>query len=171
MIALDSRPPLPAAHGFTEYVSARWLPLLRAAYLMGCGHHEAEDLVQQVLLQAYTSWHRVVAADDPDAYVYRCMVNRLSRSRRRRWRGETPFGDLTDMPQPSSNRDEVVDLRDAVRALPPDQRMILIMRFYEDRQESEISRLLGIPVGTVKSRTSRALSKLSEQLLAEPTGN
>jgi RNA polymerase sigma-70 factor, ECF subfamily len=52
----------------------------------------------------------------------------------------------------------------AVQALPVRQRVVLVLRFYEDRTEAEVARLLGLQVGTVKSRAHRALARLRDQL-------
>jgi len=49
-----------------------------------------------------------------------------------------------------------------LRELPADQRIVLVLRFWADASEAEIARLLGVPAGTVKSRTSRALAALRE---------
>jgi RNA polymerase sigma-70 factor (ECF subfamily) len=57
-------------------------------------------------------------------------------------------------------------VRDAVAALPPVMRAVTVMRFYGEFTETEIAEALGVPVGTVKSRLSRARSRLAEALAA-----
>lgn len=52
----------------------------------------------------------------------------------------------------------------AVQALPVRQRAVLVLRYYEDRTEAEVAQLLGLQVGTVKSRAHRALARLRDQL-------
>ncbi|MDQ3627848.1 MAG: hypothetical protein M3419_03385 [Actinomycetota bacterium] len=70
---------------FVEYVDARWPVLVRTAILLGCSPQDAEDLVQTALAGCFRNWHHVRRADDPDAYVYRVLVNALRTTRERRW--------------------------------------------------------------------------------------
>ena len=63
------------APAFAEFVAVRGKALLRFA-LMLCGHrHLAEDLVQSVLAKAYPRWSRIVAMQQPEAYLKRILVN------------------------------------------------------------------------------------------------
>jgi RNA polymerase sigma factor (sigma-70 family) len=52
----------------------------------------------------------------------------------------------------------------AVQALPARQRVVLMLRYQDDLTEQDVARLLGLPLGTVKSRTHRALARLRRQL-------
>jgi DNA-directed RNA polymerase specialized sigma24 family protein len=97
---------------FSEYVSSRWAALVRSARLLGADPHEAEDLVQSALARCYVSWSKVRAADVPDAYVYRVLVNVYRDSRRRHWRRERPTDRLPDRPD---ERDAVAAVDDAGR--------------------------------------------------------
>ncbi|GAA2383018.1 SigE family RNA polymerase sigma factor [Streptomyces glaucosporus] len=147
---------------FREYVTGRWPRMLRTAYLLTGNHHDAEDLVQAALAKAYTRWERVQRADDPDAYVWRIMINsnvdRLRGLRVREW-PTTRFPDS----QAADRTDQVVDrslLLEALGRLPARQRAVVVLRFLEDRSESEVAKVLGTRVGTVRSHTARALAKL-----------
>ncbi|MEP6761859.1 MAG: SigE family RNA polymerase sigma factor [Sporichthyaceae bacterium] len=151
--------------GFSPYMAARWPALVRSAVLLGSSRHEAEDLAQTTLIRCYTAWNRVEAAADPDAYVYKVLVNSLASSRRRRWWGERP---TADVPVADTSPDAADDLatRDALLAalaeLPTTQRQVLVLRYYADLTESQVARVLGVAVGTVKSRASRGLKHLAE---------
>jgi RNA polymerase sigma factor (sigma-70 family) len=81
---------------------------------------------------------------------------------RRRWRGELPTQHLPEAP--AADEFSGVELRQvfgaALAGLPRRQRAVLMLRFHADLTEAETARTLGISIGTVKSCTSRALSKL-----------
>ena len=70
----------------------------------------------------------------------------------------------------SSGGDLVVDVRRALAALPISQRAVLVLRFLDDQSEAETARLLGISVGTVKSRAARGLAKLRQAGLLDLEG-
>src|SRR5437764_12114400 len=74
---------------FDEYVAARSRRLLGVATML-VGRHDAEDALQDALLTLYRRWDRVVAADNPDAYVHRSLVNASLQLIRRRRRIELP---------------------------------------------------------------------------------
>ncbi|MFD5316801.1 SigE family RNA polymerase sigma factor [Streptomyces sp. NPDC127098] len=154
---------------FTAFAVSRWPRLLRTAYLLTGDHHDAEDLVQAVLVKAYVKWHRIGEAADPDAYAWRMLINahrdRARRARLREW--PLPFlheeagaaGRGADPTEGVADRDALVR---ALRRLPARQRAAVVLRYVEDRSETETARLLGTRVGTVRSQASRGLAKLRE---------
>jgi RNA polymerase sigma-70 factor (sigma-E family) len=159
---------------FSEYVGARWPTLVRAAVLLGCSRHDAEDVVQTALARCYVAWTKVSRADNRDAYVYRTLVNTLRDSQRRHWWREQPVPSLPDVSRPDDTTH--IDLADAVeRALDEltlDQRAVVVLRYFGHLTERETASALGVAVGTVKSRMSRALAVLSdnEHLTDQPDG-
>ncbi len=144
---------------FEEYAASRFRALCRLAYLLTGDWAEAEDLVQEALVRCERRW-RTIAADDPDAYVRRAVVNGAANWRRRR-RVELP---LTEEVVPAGDHTASTDARlmlvAALRRLPMDQRQVLVLRFFEQLSEAETAHALGIAPGTVKSRTSRGLDAL-----------
>ena len=126
------------------------------------GRHEAEDALQDALISLYRRWDRVVAADNPDAYVHRSLVNASLQLLRRRRRVELPPSfDLAGHDEAVSNRQQMLQ---ALASLPPRQRAVLVLAFYEDRNEAEIAEAMGCSRGTVKSQKARALSALRDRL-------
>ena len=158
---------------FAAYMAARWPFLVRSLVLIGCPRHEAEDVVQTGLARCYASWDRVRKADDVDAYVYRTVLNCWHKSRRRRWWGEQPTRELPEQIGPDQVTDLVL-LRQALEAelrrLSPEHREVLVLRFVADLSEAQVAEVLDVPVGTVKSRVSRALSSVDLAALREVIG-
>ncbi len=150
---------------YSAYVSARWTTLLRAAILLGCPSHEAEDLVQATLVKCYVAWDKVRNAHDKDAYVYRILVNTHTSNRRRFWGRERP---VDDMPVAAAVNDEteLSDLTDSVQralaGLSRQSRAVVVLRYFADLTEQQTAYALGVPSGTVKSRLSRALDHLAD---------
>lgn len=148
---------------FAEFVASSSARLFRAAYAL-CGDSAlAQDAVQAALTSAYLSWARVRAAENPEAYVRRMAVNQLLGWRRRKaWHVERSYGDVPDTAL-TSHEERVADVDAVWRALatlPPRQRAVLVLRYYEDMTEADIADTLGIRPGTVKSQASAALGRL-----------
>lgn len=162
----------PRWHTFEDYVTARWAALHRMALLMCGDASQAEDLLQATLIKVMANWSRVRQADSPDAYVRKMVLNELlgdrRRSARRRDRQHLVPVDAVaaDPAGPTAAR---VDLWHQVRQLPPRQRAVLVLRYYEDLSEAEIADALGIRPGTVKSQASLALRALRHHHLPAPT--
>lgn len=155
--------------GFRDFVVARQRALLRTARMLTGNQHAAEDLVQATLERVWPRWQRVARDGDPDAYVRRAMINTYASWWRRRWRGERPTSELPEAPI-SDDAYARADLADALRrvlpTLPPRQRAVLVLRYYEDLSEAATAEALGCSVGTVKSQTAKALARL--RLMDDP---
>ncbi|MDR2985739.1 MAG: SigE family RNA polymerase sigma factor [Nocardiopsaceae bacterium] len=149
------------SQGFEDFVNARGQALQRFGYLLTSDWALAEDLVQTALSRAYPRWSRI-QGDAPDAYVRKVMVNTWSSWWRRRWRGELPAAFLPDVA--AGDAYAAVDRRHAVASalagLPRRQRLVLVLRYNEDLSERQVSEMLGISIGTVKSQTAKALATL-----------
>ncbi|HUR09249.1 MAG TPA: SigE family RNA polymerase sigma factor [Nonomuraea sp.] len=146
---------------FERYVEQRSARLLRTAYLLCRDWATAEDLLQTALAKAWLAWRRVGNAPDP--YVYRILANTHASWWRRRWRGEVATGDLPDSAHTPDTAAKI-GTRDALRAalavLPAKQRTVIVLRYFEDLTDEEISAIVGCSVSTVRSQASRALAKL-----------
>ncbi len=148
---------------FSAYADARWGTLVRSAVVLGCTLDEAQDLVQTTLLRCYLSWRKVQRADNPDAYVYRILLNCHRDTRRRRWRGERPTEVLPE--QGIQDQTEQVGVTDAIQRaladLSPAHREVVVLRHLVHLSELQTADILRIAPGTVKSRLSRALAQLA----------
>lgn len=147
---------------FAEWMTARLPALMRTAYLLTGGQHAAEDLVQTTLTKMYLAWDRIAGEEHVDAYARRALINEhRSNWRRATRRPEVLFEQVLDTAIPAITYDgEREAVWRYVQGLPPRQRAVVVLRFYEDMSELEIARVLGISTGTVKSQTSRALASL-----------
>ena len=146
-------------------MAARQAALLRTAYLLTGDRAGAEDLVQTALAKLYLSWDRVREREAIDGYVRRIIVNEHNSLWRRAWKRREHVAET--MPE-RPFVDEYDDGRGAalwsfVRSLPPRQRAVIVLRYYEELSEAETAAVLGVSVGTVKSQASRALAGLRER--------
>jgi RNA polymerase sigma-70 factor (sigma-E family) len=151
---------------FGEFASSRMPALIRVAYLLTGDQHAAEDLVQSALAKTLARWGSLRHAD-PEGYVRAVMYReQVSWWRRLALHRETPVGSPAEVTCPDPN--EQLGLREAMRMallqLSPAQRTVLVLRYYEDLTETQVAEALGCSVGTVRSRTHRAVTRLRELL-------
>jgi RNA polymerase sigma-70 factor (sigma-E family) len=130
--------------------------LLRFGVLLTGNRHDAEDLVQTALMRTALRWRSV---QDPGPYVRRAMV-RLHINWRTRLRARLSGEPLPEQASPAVDSDTRLVVWQALSGLPPRQRAVLVLRYYEDLPEAEIAAVLGISRGTVKSTTARALARM-----------
>lgn len=146
--------------GFREFLYARQQSLMRTAYLLTGDAHLAEDLLQTVLTKVAFRWPKLAESGNVEAYTRKALVNQHLSWRRRKL-VETPSATL---PERGRSHDEAtirrLALRQALGKLTPRQRTVLVLRFFEDRTEHETAQLMGCSLGTVKSQTHHALSRL-----------
>jgi RNA polymerase sigma-70 factor (sigma-E family) len=155
---------------FTAFVHTHSATLFRTAYLMTGDYQRAEDLVQTTLVRVYQRWSRVDEMDRPVAYARRILVNQSVSWWRRRSSHERPTV-LRHEASWSGHVEEVAEhdrVWQAVLSLPPRQRAVTVLRYYEDLSEAEIAATLQMAPGTVKSHSHAAARRLAG-LLAEPT--
>ena len=154
-----------ARRDFGEFAAARSAELLRLGYLLTGDHHAGEDLLQSALTKAAAHWERIHGA--PEGYVRRIMYReQVSWWRRRARRLEIAVAEVPELPA----RDEVAGvearlaLREALLALPPGKRVMLVLRYLEDLPEGQVAEILGCSVGTVRSQTHKAIAQLRSVL-------
>jgi RNA polymerase sigma factor (sigma-70 family) len=135
--------------------------------------HLAEELVQD----AFTNvWRRALSFDSSRAsfatWLYRITRNRaVDLNRRRQVRplsaGEEPLRNMSGGPEPEASVDGW-DVARALSRIPEEHREVLTLAYFEGLSQREISRRTGIPLGTIKSRTTAALKRLHRSLI-DPT--
>ena len=154
----------PSEEEFAEFFRASWGRLYRVALAVSGDARSAEDDLQAAFAKVYAAWGKVQRAEHPEAYVRRIVLNQVLGSRRYGFaRHERPHESVGDTRSVASPESAVVD-RDAVwaavQSLPPRQRAVIVLRYYEDLSEAEIAEALGCSRGTVKSQASHALASL-----------
>jgi RNA polymerase sigma-70 factor (sigma-E family) len=164
---------------FSEYVAARQPTLLRVAYLLTGSRAEAEDLLQTSFAKLYLAWGRIEDPANRDAYTRQILVREHASSWRRLWRRrETSVDEVGDamaahtgfVTPPDDSVTERAAMWRVVQSLPPRQRAVVVLRYYEDCSERQTAEVLGCSVGTVKSQCSRALASLRTQLSTTTVG-
>jgi RNA polymerase sigma-70 factor (ECF subfamily) len=141
----------------------------RAAFLLGAGE-EADDVVQEAFVKAFRHLSRFRAEEPFGPWLLRIVANEaknLSRSRRRRAAlalrlpSAESSGQAAGSPlEEALAAERRAQLVAAVNALPDRERQVLVCRYFLDLSETETARVLAWPLGSVKSRTSRALNRL-----------
>lgn len=155
---------------FSEFVQASLPGLLRYGHALTGNPHDAADLVQTVLEKIGSRWTQVQRkTGDPLAYVRRSMAN----AHISRWRRTKRENLVADLPETSAvaavDPFEHESLWQALRDLPPRQRAVIVLRYYEGLSEVEIAAALGVSQGTVKSQASKALASLRVKMTSVHT--
>jgi RNA polymerase sigma factor (sigma-70 family) len=150
-----------------EFCDREYPRLVRALSLY-CGHREvAEELAQEALVRAIERWPSVQAMRSPGGWVQRVAFN-LARSSFRRRVAERRANARSESGETGTHLDPDAEtalvVRQAVAALPPRQRTVVIMRFYLDHPVETAAAALGLSPSATTSLTHRALQRLSHTL-------
>lgn len=142
--------------------------LRRSAYLLCGDWHFAEDLMQQSLIKIYRSWSRVQKEDSLVNYGRTVLLRTWLDEKRRPWRRseqtEAAVPERSDEARGPGDSAERLWARDLVHQgllrLPPRQRAVLVLRYFDDLSVAEAAEVMGCSQGTVKSQTARGLEAL-----------
>jgi RNA polymerase sigma-70 factor (sigma-E family) len=147
-----------------QFLAERADRLLRTAVLLTGSREAGQDLLQTALERLLRHWRTL--SGDPEGYLRRTLYNLAADGFRRQGRLQRKLLLLRTDTRPPPDVTAQVDLRDAlVRMLvqlPPRQRAVLVLRYWEQLSEAETAAVLGWPEGTVKSAASRGLRRLRE---------
>ena len=146
--------------------------LRRYARALAGDRNAADDLVQDTLERAWSKLHLYRRGTDLRAWLFTVMHN-VYVNQRRAARISVPLNEeMPELAQPARETDTLVlrDLDAAIRRLPPDQREVLLLVALDDMSYHLAAETLGVPIGTVMSRLSRAREKLRAMLSGLPAG-
>jgi RNA polymerase sigma-70 factor (ECF subfamily) len=135
--------------------------------LVGGDHQQAEDVVQETLLRAWKHADELTP-DDAGPWLYTVARNLvISGFRKRSGRNSEVPIEPADLPPVADQVDHVLQswqIAEALRALTPDHRAVVVELYYRRRTVKEAAAVLGVPPGTVKSRCFYALRALRDAL-------
>ncbi|WP_433040506.1 SigE family RNA polymerase sigma factor [Dactylosporangium sp. CS-033363] len=149
---------------YVEYVRAQLPRLHRVAVLVLGDRDRAEDAVQNALTTLYKRWSKRGEISNLDAYVHSMVVRACLSDQRRPWtrvflRGSPPD---TEVDAGTSQVDDRLAVRQALKRLPERQRLVVALRFLCDMSVADVALVLGRSEGTIKAQTSVALRTLRE---------
>jgi RNA polymerase sigma-70 factor (sigma-E family) len=145
-----------AVDDFADFVTAALPGLLRYGHALTGNPHDAADLVQSVLEKIGSRWASVVRnTGDPLAYTRKAMANGHI-SRWRRARRENLVAELPDVAAAAERYSfDHEPLWQAVKALPPRQRAVIVLRYYDGLSEVDIASALGVSQEPSRARRAR----------------
>ncbi|GAA1909235.1 hypothetical protein GCM10009716_18980 [Streptomyces sodiiphilus] len=151
---------------FDAFFQRSFPGMLARAILLSGHRQDAEDAVQEAYTEALRRWERLRGYDSPEGWVHRVVRQRLSSVSRRAAR--TRPTDLEDLPQLSvAGADRSIEARavlDALAALPPRQRTVLVLHSLEGMSQEAVARELGLTRGGVAAGLFKARRKLEKVL-------
>ncbi|MDQ3887169.1 MAG: SigE family RNA polymerase sigma factor [Actinomycetota bacterium] len=155
---------------FAEYFVTRRDAVRRTAYLICGDWHRADDLAQTAFVALHRRWRKIRDKRALDAYVRRSLMRAAIDESRRPWRREHAVEELPDTS--SNGSEDTVDnvvarrsaLVDGLQRVPPRQRAVLVLRFFEGQSVADVATTLNCTEGTVKSQTARGLDALRAAL-------
>ena len=160
---------------FTAYVTAKVHWLRKIAFLLCQDWHRADDLTQTTIIKLYANWRRARGCANLDGYVRTILVNTFISEQRTHWWQRVTLVNPT-APESVPATDEFLgaalerdlelglDLAEALAALAPRQRAVIVLRYYCDLSIEDTAAALHCAPGTVKSQTSYGLAALRTRL-------
>ncbi|HXV93504.1 MAG TPA: SigE family RNA polymerase sigma factor [Pseudonocardia sp.] len=167
---------------FAEYFRARRDAVRRSAYLLCGDWHRADDHAQAAFVALHRHWRRIRDRAALDAWMRRTLVRAIVDESRRPWRRERTTGEVSERGSTSpggapadasggsftESFSEGVETRHVLvaglRAVPPRQRAVLVLRYLEGLDVAATADALGCSEGTVKSQTAHGLAALRSAL-------
>ena len=145
--------------------------LRKTAYLLCGDWYLADDLVQDTLTRLFGVWGRIAGSGSPRPYARKILVNLYLDHQRRPSRREFPQAQVPEAPgaeQAHSVDGDRDRLMTALRQVPPGQRAVLVLRYWEDLSIEQTAQILGTSAGNVRSQASRGLEHLRTALESDP---
>jgi RNA polymerase sigma-70 factor (sigma-E family) len=149
---------------FAEYARTSGAQLRRTAYLLCRDWDLAADLTQTTLARMFVHWKRISRRDNPHAYARKVLSRTFLDHHRLKRSHEVVTSEFADSPDRAHDPDLRMTLIDALGRIPPRDRAIVVLRYWEDLSIESVAEILGLPAGTVKSQSARSLTQLRQML-------
>jgi RNA polymerase sigma-70 factor (ECF subfamily) len=143
-----------------EALCRRWERPLYGFLARHTGGRDVDDLHQDTWLRVVRAAPRFDPSRRFSTWLFQIAVNLCRDWRRRPPPDPVDPADLGGTPAPDGGADARLDVQRLLAALPEEQRSAVILRYWHDRSEDEVARILEIPRGTVKSRLHHAMRRL-----------
>jgi RNA polymerase sigma-70 factor (ECF subfamily) len=158
---------------FAELVRRHERRVYSIALRMTGREEDARDAAQDAFVTAYRKLSSFRGDSAFTTWLHRVTVNATYDLLRKRSRGPEPVEDVpeplaSDVDDPAGRVAQELDVREALARVPEEYRAVLVLRDMEDLPIEEVAAILGVPLGTVKSRCHRARVALGRILTGEP---
>lgn len=155
-----------AGAGAEQTFAALLAPLVpaaqRLAFAMLQNQSDCEDAVQEATFKAWRALPKIRGGSNLRAWFLKIVANECRQRRRSRWWSVVKFATREEeaAPAASAHDESTLDLRRAVRSLPEEMRLAIVLRYYMDFSFEEIGAVLGVSASAAKARVHRALVRL-----------
>ncbi len=152
--------------------------LLGTAYLILKNRQSADEVVQETVLKMWENLPSLHDSSNLKPWLMRIVINEANQQFRKKSIPTVSLESASEIPDDDYNIDELLIreenhqiLQEALSSLSPEQREVIVLRYYSDLTVPEIAAAVSVPEGTVKSRLSRALDRLYMAVSVDnPTG-
>jgi RNA polymerase sigma factor (sigma-70 family) len=151
---------------YAAFYRAEFQHVVRTSYLIVHDRQRAEEVAQEAFIQLLTHWAKVSRYEQPGAWVRRVAIRIAARSLRRE-RIRPTLEHRTDPPPAFTAQD--IDLLNAIKRLPSQQRAAVALFYFEDRPLPEVAHILGCSHAAAKVHVFNARRRLAELLGEEAT--
>jgi RNA polymerase sigma-70 factor (ECF subfamily) len=151
-----------------------------AIKMVGGDHDEADEIAQETFVKVYEALGSFRGESQFYTWVYRIMMNAvIYKTRRKRVKKDVELEDVAETiaaeggsPDEGIQRQEMTKLiEEAIETLPPKQREVFLMRFYDEMPYEEIASVLGTSVGGLKANYFHAAKKITEYVQRQHNEN
>lgn len=147
---------------FSTLIKGYEKDLYKVAIAMTKNEDDALDCIQEAILQAYISIKDLRQDEYFKTWLIKILINKCNALLKKNKKILNLDVSITE--NDKVEQSEKLELKDSINNLDSDLKIIVILYYYEDMSIKDISESLNIPQGTIKSRLSRARSKLKEML-------